>query len=590
MTSSLCCFLALASSALNAQEPVRSALDPAAPKVGQTVILRYFLNAPGANFKRTDTVYVSVFLGLSDHGNRKLVVELKPVGDALEAPLTLPDNAAHIQAFFVTRRASDRKAYLSAKVLNADGKPARNSQASDFGKNYQESIAKELEMYPDNYYAYRSKWFQAGAFDKENFPRMLEADMAKLTTLSVDPPELLATLVYGHALQKNEPASRATLKLLVANHPGSPLVARGFSDYEYQVFSNQWKGAGPDEVTALKKTYLAAHPDLYEFRDSLRYISETDPAFPIESVERGTDAWIKDQPFDPVPYLTRAIAYHKHNVKIAEASKFIEKGLNLVTEGYLRPYEDIEGQLDSLITPYAFREAAEIYLANGETSKALGAIRASQAADRTGRPDAWLTEGKIWRTVAYNAMAVKSYEEAYRRGSKDAEQPLRELYVKADGFDAYLAALKAAPSGTQAANPAAPAFSATSLDGKKYDLASLNGKVVVMNFWFIGCAPCRVEMPALNRLVDKYAKNQDVVFLGVALDTESELRDFLKKTKYAYNVVPKGATLSQAFGVKAYPTHIIIGRDGKVMFESVGGSTDIDADLQNRIDRALAGR
>lgn len=49
-----------------------------------------------------------------------------------------------------------------------------------------------------------------------------------------------------------------------------------------------------------------------------------------------------------------------------------------------------------------------------------------------------------------------------------------------------------------------PNFKGTTHIGKPMSRASLKGKVVVMNFWFIGCKPCVAEMPALNRLVERY--------------------------------------------------------------------------------------
>ena len=45
-------------------------------------------------------------------------------------------------------------------------------------------------------------------------------------------------------------------------------------------------------------------------------------------------------------------------------------------------------------------------------------------------------------------------------------------------------------------------FKVKTIGGKRLTLAELQGKVVVINFWFIGCAPCISEMPALNKLVD----------------------------------------------------------------------------------------
>ncbi|MBK8086975.1 MAG: TlpA family protein disulfide reductase [Chitinophagaceae bacterium] len=91
------------------------------------------------------------------------------------------------------------------------------------------------------------------------------------------------------------------------------------------------------------------------------------------------------------------------------------------------------------------------------------------------------------------------------------------------------------------------------MEGRKYSLNDLKGKVVVINFWFINCAPCKAEIPQLNKLVKEF--NQDeVVFIAVALDSYSELKDFLKTTPFDYHIIDDGRYFAQGNGVKSYPT------------------------------------
>ena len=55
-------------------------------------------------------------------------------------------------------------------------------------------------------------------------------------------------------------------------------------------------------------------------------------------------------------------------------------------------------------------------------------------------------------------------------------------------------------------------------DGKAYTLSDMKGKVVVIDFWFTGCIPCRAEMPYFDRLAETF-KDRPVQFLSVSLDT-----------------------------------------------------------------------
>ena len=108
------------------------------------------------------------------------------------------------------------------------------------------------------------------------------------------------------------------------------------------------------------------------------------------------------------------------------------------------------------------------------------------------------------------------------------------------------------------------------IDGMKHDFKTDTGKVVVFNFWFINCPPCKQEIPELNELVEKYKQNKDVVFIAIALDDNYALRDFLRAMPFNYNIIGDGRYYAQKYGVKSYPTHVIVGKDGLIKFSTVG--------------------
>ena len=133
----------------------------------------------------------------------------------------------------------------------------------------------------------------------------------------------------------------------------------------------------------------------------------------------------------------------------------------------------------------------------------------------------------------------------------------------------------------------APAFTATDLSGQTYTMEELKGRTVVLNFWFIGCKPCIMEMPHLNEVVQKY-KQEDVIFLAFALDQEEELRQFLSKTPFLYNIVPDaGNTARDAFGVNAFPTSMVIDKEGILTDYMTGYSDDVGEKLSAMIEKAL---
>src|SRR5207237_2801199 len=109
---------------------------------------------------------------------------------------------------------------------------------------------------------------------------------------------------------------------------------------------------------------------------------------------------------------------------------------------------------------------------------------------------------------------------------------------------------------------------------------------VVLNFWIIGCAPCRVERPGLNQLVSEF-KDKNVVFIAFANDPAEDLRSFFKENPFNYRSVPDAAKIAEAYEVASYPTHLVIRKDGQIISRLTGGSDTRHDDLRPLIERAL---
>ena len=133
-------------------------------------------------------------------------------------------------------------------------------------------------------------------------------------------------------------------------------------------------------------------------------------------------------------------------------------------------------------------------------------------------------------------------------------------------------------------NKATPAFSVTDINGKTYSTANLKGKIVVLNFWFIGCKPCRKEMPQLNALVED-KKNKEVLFIGLALDKKESLEGFLRDNNFLYTIIPDAKDIASLFQVTAYPTHVVIDKQGVVRELIVGGDETVGKYLDNTIHK-----
>lgn len=131
-------------------------------------------------------------------------------------------------------------------------------------------------------------------------------------------------------------------------------------------------------------------------------------------------------------------------------------------------------------------------------------------------------------------------------------------------------------------------FDDKDINGNIYNLKDLKGKVVVINFWFINCPPCRMEIPELNALVEKYKGNSEVVFLGIAMDDKYRLQQFLQAMPFNYNIIAEGAYLARKYNVTAFPTHVVVDKEGAVTFHTAGLAKNTVHWVKMSIEAALA--
>ena len=110
-----------------------------------------------------------------------------------------------------------------------------------------------------------------------------------------------------------------------------------------------------------------------------------------------------------------------------------------------------------------------------------------------------------------------------------------------------------------------PGFNFVDLKGRVYNSQTCKGKVVVLNFWFIGCTSCRHEMPALNKIVSSFKDRNDVLFVSLAPDDPDSLKSFLQNNPFAYAVIPRKKNyVDDTLNITMFPTQMIIDRKGLI--------------------------
>lgn len=136
----------------------------------------------------------------------------------------------------------------------------------------------------------------------------------------------------------------------------------------------------------------------------------------------------------------------------------------------------------------------------------------------------------------------------------------------------------------------APDFSLTTLDDKAINLSDYKGKVVVLNFWATYCIPCRIEMPSLEKLSQKY-QQQGVSVVAISLDKgkEKAIQSLVKKMELTFPIALKGQPAGDDYQVSVLPVTYIIGKQGELLARVVGDRDWASEEADQFVQAVLAG-
>ncbi len=129
-------------------------------------------------------------------------------------------------------------------------------------------------------------------------------------------------------------------------------------------------------------------------------------------------------------------------------------------------------------------------------------------------------------------------------------------------------------------------FLTQDMDGRPIKLSDLHGKVVVLNFWFIKCPPCVMEMPDLNEVVSNYDP-EDVVFVGITFDSQELVEQFLESKTFNYTITPDAYDAISIYGVQSFPTNMVIDKQGQIVLKEIGYRTNMKDVLMSAINKLL---
>ncbi len=187
---------------------------------------------------------------------------------------------------------------------------------------------------------------------------------------------------------------------------------------------------------------------------------------------------------------------------------------------------------------------------------------------------AWLLSDMMLRKHVPNDMAVELFGKMNKE--KLVSTPFYiDLAKRVDGL-----------SATAIGKPVPDINSMNTYDGKKFDIASLKGKYVVIDFWGTWCGPCIAGMPKMKEYLDKYSAKMEILGVAQESDNGERWKKFIyDKPDYQWHHVlsRKDEDYILKFSVAGFPTKIIVDPTGKIVGRFVGE----DDEIYKKLDEIL---
>lgn len=152
-------------------------------------------------------------------------------------------------------------------------------------------------------------------------------------------------------------------------------------------------------------------------------------------------------------------------------------------------------------------------------------------------------------------------------------------------------------------NIPAPDFSLMNLKGEKVTLSDFKGKIVILDYWATWCGPCKLSFPGMQKAIDKYRANPNIVFLFIdtwqneatTIEREKAVRDYINTTKYTFNILldtPEKQNNSlfnvvSRYKVVGIPTKFLIDGKGNIRFK-LEGYAGSDEGVVKEIDTMIS--
>lgn len=544
-----------------------------------TKITVYYQPDSNSQFKLEDEVYMRWTSIKEDNNQLSDLVKMKQAGYRFAAELEIEKGHAAYSMQFQSGSTYDRVATLSVKTRNEQGRFYRNAHLLQLMQQ-PDLYKKELDNYPDNFSVYQTRWQLLGYTAKDSVEQIVQRELKGLDKQGIQNASYFYAKAAGHSQLGNWEEARQAIVELMKKYPQSALIEDAYSWFQYQCFSQ----SAPDTILQQQiRSFIQSHPKNSIAKAQMRLFYQDNEVINEEALHTAAKYWLTQDSSDPLLYYHLARASEGKE----EINQLLEKASDKLIDPFLMMKHYHSWTVD---IPYYLMQMMEVYKDNANPKAAWETIQLVEENTNKLGADHFKQKGEVLSILEQPKAAIEAYLIASDQGDTEAKQTAKALFDKhlaeeGTEFEPYAETLLRRLFYEEEVEPAAP-FKVTDIKGNTYTLEELKGKVVVLNFWFIGCAPCRIEIPGLNEMITHYDEEQ-VVFIAFALDAQEELENFLAESPFDYHIIPEAFDQAAAYSVQGYPTHVIIDKRGNVRSTLTGGSADRHKQIQPLIDRLL---
>jgi len=615
-TLKLFCLLALAVGAANAQGVKFSADKPAA---GSTVKFTY--DPKGTNLENLADVKCTSYTFFSKSNPKNTKIELVKEGAIYKGEISTPDSVTVVGlAFSVGDQKDEAPAGYVLEFTKGGKVPAEAylNEAFLYGLAgnyylgltidpekavtlYKQAFALKPELKKKNLQQYLSLEYKA---DKENGTKLINENISRLSKIKDPHEDDLSGTVGLYSLLKKKAKADSVKIILLKKYPtgnyawGDDMNAL----YGTKDFAAQEKKAADMiakfKFDASKKADADKLNSIYGILANASIQVKNADKFELYA-GKVTNKQTKASLYNSFAWPS---AEKKENLELA--AQLSKKSLDLIEEAkngevpvYFFSKDEYIKSLDRAYAMYADTYALLLHH-QGNNKEALAYQEKAKAYNDAGGNERYI----MYLNLTGNK--DKAYAEAEKiikdgKATDSLKTIFKTLYtsLKKEGtYETYIANLEKAALEKERAewtkkmiNIPAPAFSLTNLKGEKVSLASLKGKIVILDYWATWCGPCVASFPGMQKAMAKYSGNPNVVFLFVNTwqneeNREKVVTDFITEKKYNFNVLydtknakePSKFDVVSAYKVDGIPTKFVIDGDGNIRFKAVGFSGSDD--------------